>query len=160
MDELFTEINNMRRPKLKDGLYGVMYWNDWDDFENHWFARIENVPNEDFDLLVIAESQADFLAVGGTHATYKKLLANIDELRGQMIGNILEKMRELFKKTRQRKSAAETLKQKMRLYSITIYQDLSAELQFAERDDEDPEELFYATIDKTGILVEAGVEKI
>lgn len=160
MDELLTAFNNIRRPKLKDGLYGEMYWNDWDDFESHWFSRIENIPNEDFDLLIAADSQTDFLAVRGTHATFKKLLENIDEIRGQMIENILKNARELFQKNRQRKSAAETLKQKVRLYSIIIYQDLSAELNFAEKDDEDPDELFYATIDEKGILVEAGIEKI
>jgi len=53
----------MRRPKLKDSLYGEMYWEDWDEFENYWFAKIDNIPNERFELLINAASQADFLAV-------------------------------------------------------------------------------------------------
>lgn len=53
----------MHRPKLKDSLYGEMYWEDWDVLENYWFAKIDNIPNERFELLINAASQADFLAV-------------------------------------------------------------------------------------------------
>ena len=149
----------MRRPKLKDSLYGEMYWEDWDEFENYWFAKIDNIPNESFELLINAASQADFLAVRGTHPTYKNLIGNIASIRGQMVRDILEKSRHLFKNERQRKSVGEKITQTLHLFCIKIFQDLSAEMQFTESDLETSEEVFYALIDNEGNLTEAGIRK-
>lgn len=149
----------MHRPKLKDSLYGEMYWEDWDEFENCRFAKIDNVPNQSFELLINAASQADFLAVTGTHTTYKNLIENLVSIRSLMVQDILDNSRRLFKKERQRKFVGEKITQTLRLFRIKIFQDLSAEMQFAKNDLETSEEVFYALIDNEGNLTEAGMRE-
>lgn len=151
-----------QQPKLKDKVYGEMFWDDLDEDEAFWYAPMKTGAGEQFDLLIRAYSQADFLAVAGTHSTYRKLLENLDAVRDSMIAEILEKSRKLFKKKRQRASFGKMIKSDLRLFSIKIYEDLSAEVRFVEKvgEDEDPDETFYALLDKNGEVIEAGIEEL
>ncbi len=151
----------MQRPKLKDSLYGEMFWDDWDEEQSYWYAPIATDSGEKFDLLICADSQADFLAVAGTRKTYHKLLQNLDSIRDEMVGEILENSG-LLKKKRQRNSAEETIKKNLRLFSVKIFQDLSSTVEFVEKvpDDEDPNETFYALLDENCELLEAGIEEL
>ncbi|MBA3600430.1 MAG: hypothetical protein H0W45_04205 [Acidobacteria bacterium] len=99
------------------------------------------------------------MAVTGTHTTYKNLIENLVSIRSLMVQDILDNSRRLFKKERQRKFVGEKITQTLRLFRIKIFQDLSAEMQFAENDLETSEEVFYALIDNEGNLTEAGMRE-
>jgi hypothetical protein len=100
------------------------------------------------------------LTVAATHSTYKRLLENIKSIRDETVREVLKNSRSLFKKKRQRDSAAETINKNLRLFSIKIHQDLSAEINFAGQDEEEAEEVFYALIDADGNLREAGLPEL
>ena len=150
------------RTKLKDRFYGEMFWEEWDEDEAYWFAPMKDVSGEQFSLLIRADSPTDFMTVGGTHSTYKRLLENINSIRAEMVDEIMENSRRLFKKKRQRNSAGEVFKKNLRLFSIKIYSDLSSEVSFIGEvgEDEDPDETFYALLDTEGNLIEAGIEEL
>ncbi len=152
----------MQRPKLKDSLYGEMFWDDWDEEQSYWYAPIAMDSGEKFDLLICADSQADFLAVAGTRQTYQKLLQNLGSIRDEMMDEIMENSRQLFKKKRQRDSAGEVIKKNLRLFSIKIFSDLSSEVSFVGKvaEDEDPDETFYALLDENCEMLEAGIEEL
>lgn len=150
----------MTRTTLKDKIYGQMFWEEWDEGEAYWYAPMEGDGGERFELLIRADSALDFLMVAATHSTYKRLLENIKSIRDETVREVLENSRSLFKKKRQRDSAAETINKNLQLFSIKIYQDLSAEINFAGRDEEDAEEVFYALIDADGNLTEAGLSEL
>ena len=152
----------MQRPRLKDSLYGEMFWEDWDEDEAYWYAPMKNESGDLFSLLIRADSQADFLAVAGTRQTYQKLLQNLGSIRDEMMGEIMENSRRLFKKKRQRDSAGETIKKNLRLFSIKIFSDLSSEVSFVGivAEDKEPDETFYALLDENCELIEAGIEEL
>lgn len=150
----------MTRTTLKDKIYGQMFWEEWDEGEAYWYAPMEGDGGERFELLIRADSALDFLMVAATHSTYKRLLENIKSICDETVREVLENSRSLFKKKRQRDSAAETINKNLQLFSIKIYQDLSAEINFAGRDEEDVEEVFYALIDADGNLTEAGLSEL
>jgi hypothetical protein len=150
-----------KQPKLKDSLYGEMFWEDFDEYQSFWYAPMKTEKGERFDLLIRADSQADFLAVRGTHATYRRIMERLDAICDEMLGEILRDSL-LLKKRRQRDSAAEKMKKSLRLFAIKIAGDLSAEVQFVERvgETEDPGEVFYAVLDPKGNLDDVGVEDL
>ena len=149
------------RTKLRDRLYGEMFWEEWDEYESYWYAPMKDASGIQFSLLIRADSPTDFMTVGGTHSTYKRLLENINSIRGEMMNEIMENSR-LFKKKRQRNSAGEVFKKNLKLFSIKIYSDLSSEISFIGEvaEDEDPDETFYALLDTEGNLTEAGIEEL
>jgi hypothetical protein len=153
-----------KQPKLKDSLYGQMFWEDFDEYtEPHWFAKIKNVPNEEFDVIIETDSPLDFMAVRNTHSTYKKLVANLPSIRRQMIENILRNIDEWAENQTERKKLSESLKKPLQIFSIRIYYDLSSEIVFAEngyldKPIQDWDDHFYVLLDKKGEFLEAGVE--
>jgi len=149
-----------KQPKLKDKIYGQMYWDDIGD-DTFWFARMIDESGSDFDVLIYAESPVDFLVVSRTHSTYKRLIENITDILDKTVDKILENSRELFKKQRQRKGTGNFIKKTLRLYSIKIYPDLSATVEFTEKisEDEDPEEIFFADFNGEGKFIDAGVSE-
>lgn len=151
----------MQRPKLKDKVYGEMFWEDWEEDDMFWYAPMKTDAGERFDLSICADSQANFLAVVGTHSTYRRIMENLDSILTEMLAEILKNSR-LLKKKRERKSAGETIKKELRLFSVKIFQDLSSTVEFVEKvgDDEDPDEKFYALIDEKGGMLRAGVEEL
>ena len=152
----------MHRPKLKDKIYGEMFWEEWDEDEAYWYAPMENGTGESFSLLIRADAPTDFLAVGFTHSTYGRIIENIPTILDETVAEIMENSRELFKKKRQQRSAGEVIKKNLRLFSIKIYSDLSAEVEFVGNvaENEDPDEVFYALIDTAGNLTEAGISEL
>ncbi|MDQ3375088.1 MAG: hypothetical protein M3521_14530 [Acidobacteriota bacterium] len=150
----------MTRTTLKDKIYGQMFWEEWDEGEAYWYAPMEGDGGERFELLIRADSALDFLTVAATHSTYKRLLENIKSIRDETVREVLKNSRSLFKKKRQRDSAAETINKNLRLFSTKIHQDLSAEINFAGQDEEEAEEVFYALIDADGNLTEAGLPEL
>jgi hypothetical protein len=152
----------MHRPKLKDKVYGEMFWEEWDEDEAYWYAPIENEGDDSFSLLIRADSPTDFLAVGLTHSTYRRIIENVPKILDETIAEIMENSRLLFKKKRQRDSAGEVIKKNLQIFSIKIYSDLSAEVEFVGRvaEDEDPDEVFYALIDTKGNVTETGISEL
>lgn len=152
----------MNRPKLKDKIYGEMFWEEWDADENYWYAPMKTDAGDGFSLLIRADSPTDFMTVGGTYATYKRLLENVNSIRGEMIDEIMENSRRLFKKKRQKNSISEEMKKSLKLFSVKIYSDLSSEISFIGEvaENEDPDETFYALIDNEGNFIEAGIEDL
>lgn len=150
------------RTKLKDALYGEMFWEEWDESEAYWSVQVKTDSGDDFSLLISADSPSDFMAVRMTHSTYKRILENVNSIRDEMIAEIMENSRRLLKKKRQRDSFAELIKKKLGLFSIKIYSNLSATVEFAEKvaEDEDHSEVFYALLDADGKLSEAGIEEL
>lgn len=150
------------RTKLKDSLYGEMFWEEWDDSEAYWYAPVKTDSGDDFSLLIRADSPSDFMAVRATHSTYKRLLEKVNSIRDEMIAEIMENSRLLLKKKRLRDSFGEAIKKKLELYSIKIYSDLFATVEFAQKvaEDEDTDEVFYALLDPDGTLIEAGIEEL
>ena len=155
-----------KQPKLKDSLYGEMFWQNFDeDMETTWFARIENVPNERFEVLIEAESPLDFMAVRNTHSMYKKLLADLPLIRQKTIDFILENIDEWAENRTERKTLRERLNQPLKLSSITIYEDLSSSIEFSEEDYEnlpfdEIQDNLYAAISSDGEFLEAGVSEL
>lgn len=139
-----------------------MFWEEWDEEESYWYAPMNGETGDTFSLLIRANSPMDFLAARSTHSTYQKLLENINSIRDEMVNEIMENSRRLFKKKRQRNSAGEAIKKDLKLFSIKIYSDLSSEVEFTGNvaEDEDPDETFYALIDNEGNLIEAGIEEL
>lgn len=137
-----------------------MFWEEWDEYESYWYAPMKSEDGREFSLFIHADSPVDFLAVANTRSAYKKLLENLDSIRDEMINDIMENSRAVFKKKRQRLSAEESLKNNLRLFSIKIYSDLSSNIEFTGiiPEDEDPDEVFYASLNEKGELVEAGIE--
>ncbi len=152
----------MQRPKLKDKIYGEMFWEEWDDDEAYWFAPMKNGSGRDFSLLIRADSPTDFMTVGMTYSTYRKILENLDSIRAETVAEILGNSRKLFIKKRQKDSAGKELQKNLQLFSIKIYSDLSSEVEFIGEiaEDEDPDETFYALLDPDGNLTEAGIEEL
>lgn len=152
----------MHIPKLKDKIYGEMFWEEWDADEAYWYAPMKIGSGRQFSLLIRADSPTDFMTVGGTHSTYKRLLENLNSIRGEMVDEIMENSRELFKKKRQKISAGENLKKNLQLFSIKIFSDLSSTIDFIGNvpEDEDIEETFYVALDTKGELVEAGISEL
>ena len=152
-----------KQPKLTDSLYGQMFWEDWDDeTEPHWFARIDFIPNEAFEVLIETDSPLDFMAVRHTHPTFKKLMSEFSSIRNQMIQNILDNLNDWAENRTERRALAELLKKPLKIFSVTIYDDLSSEIEFAEDGYREiaiseANDNFYALIDKEGNFVEAGV---
>lgn len=151
-----------KRPKLKDKVYGEMFWEDWDEDEAYWYAPMQDATGNTYSLLIRADSPLDFFAVGGTHSAYRKIIENLDSIRDRMVDEIMENSQRLFKKKRQRISAGKAFKSTLRLFGIKIYSDLSTEVEFVGNyaEDEDPDETFYALIDPEGNLTEAGIEEL
>lgn len=146
----------MMRTKLTDKIYGQMLWEEWDDDEAYWFAPL-NIDGKKVEFLIEADSPLDFFAVGRTHSVYQRIVQMQDVIRAEMVRLILEKSRELFKKKRQRNAARDVISKNLKLSSIKIYQELSAEIRFVGNVAEDPEEIFHALIDAEGKLVDAGI---
>jgi len=117
----------MNRPKLKDSLYGEMLWDD--EFEC-WFARVENVADESFDILIYSQSPLNFFAVKSTHQTYQRLIADLPAIRRQAFRELIENDKRISPKRRERRFMAETLEKKVEIFSITIYEDLSSEIRY------------------------------
>src|SRR5688500_10249873 len=117
----------MRQSKLKDSLYGEM---SWDDEINVWFAPIENVPNESFEILIHSESPLNFFDVGNTHKVYRRLINDLPSIRRQAFRELIENNKRISAKRRERKFMADVLEKDVELFSIAIYEDLSAEIRF------------------------------
>lgn len=150
-----------KRPKLRDKVYGEMFWEDWDEDEAYWYAPMKDETGNTFSLLIRADSPLDFMAPRNTHSTYQNLLENINSIRAETVDKIMENSRRLFIKKRQRNSAGEVIKKNLKLFSIKIYPDLSSEVEFVGNiaEDKDPDETFYALIDPEGNLIEAGIKE-
>src|SRR5690349_7193505 len=120
----FTEFE-FKRPRLKDKIYGELVWNDWDDEDDnfYWYGRIKDETGEEIEIVIYAESSIDFLAVGRTHSIYKRLIENLAQILDKTIEKALKDSLVLFKKARQRISAENTIKKKLRLHGIKIYSD-------------------------------------
>ncbi len=152
-----------KQPKLNDSLYGQMYWEDVDDeLEPHWFARIDSVPNEKFEVLIETDSPLDFMAIRNTHSTFKKLMADILSIRKRIIQDILGNLQNLVKNRSQRKSIGESLKKNLKISSVKIYYDLSSKIEFSEEGYMDKyinelDDDFYVLLDNEGNYLEAGI---
>src|SRR5688572_20226445 len=140
----------MNQPKLKDGLYGQMIW---DDEEFCWFATIENVPNEDFQVYVYSDSPLNFLTVRNTHQTYQRLINDLASIRRRAMREIIENNKNIPAKKRERKFMAEVIEKELKVFSISIYEDLTSVVHFdAEIFDE---EFIVALIGANGEFLEA-----
>jgi hypothetical protein len=150
-----------KTPKLKDKIYGELSWEDWDENEAYWYASMEDKSGNSYSLLISADSQLDFWAVRSSHPTFLKIHENLNSIRDEMIYEILENSRRLFKKKRQRDSAGETFKKKLKLFSIKIYSDQTSQVDFVGNfaENGDPDESFYAVLDQEGNLVDVGIEE-
>ena len=152
-----------KQPKLKDSLYGSMFWEDLDeDTDGHWCAQIDFVPNEEFDLLIEAGS-LDFMAVRNTHSIVKKLIADIPSIRRQMIQAITDNLQDWADNRTERKEILERLKKNLKVFSLKIYYDLSSEIEFSEegfldRPIDEWGDNFYVLLDNKGEFLEAGIE--
>jgi hypothetical protein len=151
----------MIRTKLKDKIYGEMFWEEWDEDESYWYAPMTDETGNTFSLFIRADSQIDFMVARNTHSIYRKLLENINSIRDETVDEIMENSRRLLKKKRHRNAAGEVIKKNLKLFSIKIYSDLSSEVEFIGNvpEDEDPDETFYALLDPEGNLTEAGIEE-
>jgi hypothetical protein len=150
---------NYKQPKLKDNLYGEMLWEDYDEYgEYMWFANIVDEVNGSFQVYIIADSSLDFMAVRNTHSTYKKLLADLPNIRKKTVLELLENEEIGFNKKRQKKIAIEKIDKTLELQSIKIYQDLSSTVCFdSETLLEDSDEFIFTLIGSDGEIVEAEI---
>lgn len=112
---------------LRDKIYGEM---NWDDESFCWVSFIENVPNEEFQICVYAETPLDFLAVRNTHQTYERLIGEISRIRQRAMREMIENDKRLSPKKRERKVMANIIEKELKLASIEIFEDLSADVFF------------------------------
>ena len=140
-------------PNLQDKLYGEM---KWDDEEFCWFSFVEVVPGDRIQVCVYAETPLDFLAVRNTHQTYNRLLDKTIELRQRAMREIIGNNTKISPKKRERQFMANMLEKELRLFSVMIYEDLSATVYFdAEIFEED--ELVQVLIGANGEFLQASV---
>ena len=140
----------MNQPKLKDGLYGQMIW---DDEEFCWLATIENVPNENFQVYVYSDSPLNFLAVRNTHRAYQRLIGDLASIRRQAMREMIETNKNIPAKKRERKFIAEVIEKELKVFSVSIYKDLSSAIHFDAEIFE--EEFIVAFIGANGEFLEA-----
>ncbi len=112
---------------LRDKIYGEM---NWDDESFCWVTFIENVPNEEFQVCIYAETPLDFLAVRNTHQTYERLIGEISRIRHWAMREIIENNNRISSKKRERKVMANIIEKELKLGYIEIFDDLSAEVYF------------------------------
>lgn len=150
---------NYRQPKLNDGLYGEMRWEDYDeDGEYMWFADINDEVNGRFQVYIIADSPSEFMAVRNTHSTYKKLLADLPNIRRKSVLELVENEEIGFNKQRQKKFAVEKIEKTLELHSIKIFQDLSAIICFdSETLLGDSDEFIFTSIGSDGEVLESEI---
>ncbi len=142
----------MNQPKLKDSLYGEMLW---DDDLGCWFARVENVADESFDILIYSESPLNFFAVKSTHQTYRRLIGDLPAIQRQAFRELIENDKRISPKRRERKFIAETLEKEVEIFSITIYEDLSSEIRYDAEIFDD--EWIVVLIGANGEFLEVGI---
>lgn len=149
-----------KQPKLKDSLYGEMLWEDYDDgSEYFWFSNIADVSGEKFQIYIVAVSPLDFLAVRSTHSTYKKLIADLPEIRRKTISDLLKNEELNFVKKRQKNSAVEKIEKTLKLQSIKIYSDLSSVICFdSEMFEGETDEFIFTLIGSDGAFLEAEID--
>jgi hypothetical protein len=102
----------------------------WDDELECWFARVENVPDESFEIYIQSESPLNFFAVKSTHQTYQRLIGDLPAIRRQAFRELIENEKRISAKRRERKFIAEVLEKEVEIFSITIYEDLSSEIRY------------------------------
>lgn len=112
---------------LRDKIYGEM---NWDDESFCWVTFIENVPNEEFQVCIYAETPLDFLAVRNTHQTYERLIGEISRIRQWAMREMIENNNRISSKKRERKLIANIIGKELKLGYIEIFDDLSAEVYF------------------------------
>ncbi len=138
---------------LRDKIYGEM---NWDDETFCWISFIENVPNEEFQICVYAETPLDFLAVRNTHQTYERLIGEISQIRHRAMREIIENNNRISPKKRERRIVANIIEKELKLGSIEIFDDLSADV-FFDSDIFDEGELIKAVIGANGEFLKAVV---
>lgn len=150
---------NSRQPKIKDSLYGEMLWEDDDeDGEYMWFADIEDEINGRFQVYIIAESPTEFMAVRNTHSTYKKLLADLPDIRKKTVLELIKNEEIEFDKKRQKDLAVKKIEETLELHSIKIYQDLRSTVCFdSETLLGDSDEFIFTLIGSDGKVLEAEI---
>ncbi|MGI9056874.1 MAG: hypothetical protein ACR2F2_13850 [Pyrinomonadaceae bacterium] len=150
---------NSRQPKIKDSLYGEMLWeDDYEDGEYMWFADIEDEINGQFQIYIIADSPSEFMAVRNTHSTYKKLLADLPNVRKKTVLDLIKNEEIEFNKKRQNNFAIEKIEKTLELHSIKIYQDLSSTVCFdSEMLLGDSDEFIFTLIGSDGKVLEAEI---
>lgn len=144
----------MNQPKLKDSVYGEMFWEDESEW---WFARVEDKRHGGFEIMIHCESPLNFFAVRNTHSTFRKLLDEIPSIKRKSVRELFENEEVRFQKARHKSQAAEMVEQKLELFSITIYEDLSAEVVFDSEMFDDTDEFVFAHVDENGDLLEAAI---
>ncbi len=146
-----------KQPKLKDKLYGEMFWEEVDEFHRFWFARMTDAAGERFELLIHADSPVDFLAVGMTHKTFRELLEQMASIRRKTVRDLIDNEEIAFEKTRHKKSATEMIEKTLKLFSIKIFGDLSAKICFDSEMFDETDEMIFTLIDKNGEFLEAEI---
>ncbi|CAN5265389.1 hypothetical protein BH20ACI1_BH20ACI1_11360 [soil metagenome] len=149
----------MNRTKLKDKIYGEMFWEEWDEFQSFWYAPMTIEADGKFDLLIHADSPLDFLAVGGTHKTFYKLLEDMPSIRKKTVRDLVENGEITFPKSKHKKTAMEMLEKELKLISIKIFGDLSAEIIFDAEMFDETDDVIFTLIDKDGEFIEAEISK-
>jgi len=131
---------------LKNSLYGELRWEDEFD-EKYWFARVENEIFGEHEVLIYVNSPTDFMAVSGTHSTYKNILADLEKIKSQSVRYIIENEEDLrFHKSRQTNFAIKKIEEGLQLYCVKICQDLSSEVIFDSEMFEETDEFIFTAI--------------
>lgn len=106
-----------------------MDWHQWEEDFGVWFSQMESEEYEAFDLIIRAKSPMNFLAVGNTHQTYQSLLINLPIIQQQASQHLIKDSK-LFPKKKQRNRVINIFGRNLRLISMLIFEDLSAEINF------------------------------
>lgn len=148
-----------KQPKLKDSLYGEMRWEDDYDFDTYWFSRIDDELNGNHEVLIYANSSSDFMAVRGTHSTYRKILADLTKIKHQSSLYLLENEEDLrFEKSRHKDFAAKKIEAELQLFCIKIFSDLSSAVIFDSEMFDETDEFVFTLLDKTVEFIESSVD--
>ncbi len=148
-----------KQPKLKDSIYGEMGWEDDIDFEQYWFARVENDVHGEYEVLIYADSPADFMAVRGTHSTYNRILTELSQIKLESIRYIIENAEDVrFQRSRQKEFAVKKIESGLRLFCVKIYQDLSSEVVFDSEMFDETDEFIFTDLTADGELVESSID--
>ncbi len=147
-----------KQPTMKDSLYGKMYWEDF-DYVGDWFSHVDDDVNGEHEVHIAAESQSEFMAVRNSHTVYKRLLADLPNIRRKTVLELLENEELGFAKNKHKKFAVEKIEKTLKLHSIKIYYDASAKIAFdSEMLGEDSDEFIFAYVEPDGELAEADID--
>ncbi len=147
-----------KQPKMKDSLYGEMKWED--DFEEtYWFSRIETDAESEHEILIYADSPTDFMAIRGTHSTYKRILSDLAKIKAESASYLLDNEQDLrFEKSRHKDFAAKKIESKLRLFCIKIFQDLSSTVIFDAEMLDETDEFVFTYLETNGEFIESSID--